>query len=139
MEPPAGLSCLQSHYGPAETMNRLVASVTARGMTIFARIDHGAGAAEAGLPLRPTELLLFGNARSGTPLMQAAQTAGIDLPLKFLVWQDADGVTWVGFNEPDWIARRHGLAPDSDPAVLGMQEVLAPFAHEAAGTAESHS
>jgi uncharacterized protein (DUF302 family) len=73
-------------------MYRLVASVTARGMTIFARIDHGAGAAEVGLSLCPTELLLFGHARSGTPLMQAAPTIGIDLPLKALVWQDGNGV-----------------------------------------------
>ena len=131
---PAGLSCLRSRHGPSETMDRLVASVTARGMTIFARIDHGAGAAEAGLSLRPTELLLFGHARSGTPLMQAAQTIGIDLPLKALVWQDGNGVVWVGFNEPDWIACRHGLAPDTIPAVQAILRALAEIGHEAAGS-----
>ncbi len=137
MDPPAGLTCLRSSHGPLETMDRLVASVTGRGMTIFARIDHGAGAAEAGLSLRPTELLVFGSARGGTPLMQAAQTAGIDLPLKVLVWQDGDGVAWLGFNEPAWIGCRHGLPTDRIPAVQGMQEALAEIAHEAAGTAES--
>jgi uncharacterized protein (DUF302 family) len=72
-------------------MNRLEAEVKAKGMSVFARIDHAAGAAEVGLSLRPTELLIFGNAKGGTPLMQSIQTIGIDLPLKALVWQDASG------------------------------------------------
>ncbi len=76
-------------------------------MKVFARIDHAAGATEAGLELRPTELIIFGNARGGTPLMQASQTAGIDLPLKVLVWQDATGKTQVSYNEPSWIVQRH--------------------------------
>ena len=118
-------------------MERLVASVTARGMVIFARIDHAAGAAAVGLSLRPTELLVFGHARGGTPLMQAAQTIAIDLPLKVLVWQDADGATWVGFNEPGWVAGRHGLAPGTVPAVSAMHDAVAAIAHEAAGTPES--
>jgi uncharacterized protein (DUF302 family) len=137
MTPLTGLTCLRSCHGPSETMERLVAAVAAKGMPIFARIDHGAGAAEAGLALPPTALLIFGHARSGTPLMQAAQTAGIDLPLKVLVWQDGDEAVWVGFNEPDWIAERHGLAPDSVPAVQAMHATLVWIAHEAAGMAES--
>ena len=84
-----GLTTIRSSHGPKDTMNRLEAVVKAKGLTVFARIDHAAGAAEAGLPLRPTELLIFGNAKGGTPLMQSAQTIGIDLPLKALVWQDA--------------------------------------------------
>jgi uncharacterized protein (DUF302 family) len=132
MEALAGLSTLKSGFGPPETMRRLIASVTARGMTIFARIDHGAGAAEAGLPLRATELLVFGRALSGTPLMQAAQSIGIDLPLKALVWQDEDGAVWIGWNDPDWIASRHGLASGC-AAAQTMREVLAKVAHEAAG------
>src|SRR5690348_7147923 len=108
MAPPVGLTCLTSRYGAPETVERLVAAVAANGMSVFARIEHGAGAAEAGLALRPTTLLIFGLARSGTPLMQAAQTIGIDLPLKALVWQDGDDAVWVGFNEPAWIAERHG-------------------------------
>jgi uncharacterized protein (DUF302 family) len=78
-------------------------------MVIFARIDHAAGATAAGLSLRPTELIIFGNARGGTPLMQAGQTVGIDLPLKALVWEDAEGKTWLSYNEPSWIAQRHSI------------------------------
>jgi uncharacterized protein (DUF302 family) len=104
-----GLTTIPSSVGPKETMDRLEAEVRAKGMTVFARIDHAAGAAEVGLELRPTELMIFGNARGGTPLMQASQTAGIDLPLKALVWQDAAGKTWLSYNEPGWIAQRHGL------------------------------
>jgi uncharacterized protein (DUF302 family) len=105
-------------------------------MTIVARIDHGAAAAEAGLALHPTTLLIFGHARNGTPLMQVAQTAGIDLPLKVLVWQDGDDAVWVGFNEPTWIAERHGLTPGSVPAVQAMHAALAGIGHEASGTTE---
>ena len=84
-----GLITVRSSHGPADTMSRLEAEVRAKGLTVFARIDHAAGAAGAGLSLGPTELLIFGNAKGGTPLMQANQTIGIDLPLKALVWQDA--------------------------------------------------
>jgi uncharacterized protein (DUF302 family) len=86
-----GLTTIQSSYGPEETMNRLEAEVRARGLTVFAQIDHAAGAAAVGLSLRPTELLIFGSAGGSTPLMEIAQTIGIDLPLKALVWQDASG------------------------------------------------
>ena len=86
-----GLITIESRYGPEETMNRFEAEVRARGLTVFAHIDHAAGATAAGLALRPTELLIFGNARAGTPLMQSHQTIGIDLPLKVLVWQDSAG------------------------------------------------
>ena len=77
---------------------------------MFARIDHAAGAAAVGLSLRPTEVLIFGNAKGGTPLMQSVQTIGIDLPLKALVWQDASGDTWLSYNDPAWLAHRHGLS-----------------------------
>jgi uncharacterized protein (DUF302 family) len=86
-----GLITLASGLAPKETADRLAAAIEARGMTVFARIDHAAGAAAAGLALRPTELLVFGNARSGTPLMQADQAIGIDLPLKAVVYEDAAG------------------------------------------------
>jgi uncharacterized protein (DUF302 family) len=104
-----GLTTIASGFSPKETMDRLETEIRAKGMSVFARIDHAAGAREAGLELRPTELIIFGNARGGTPLMQAAQTAGIDLPLKVLVWQDAAGKTWLSYNEPSWIVQRHGL------------------------------
>jgi len=92
-----GLTTIQSHFGPKDTMNRLEAEVKARGMTVFAHIDHAKGAALAGVPLRPNDLLIFGNPKVGTPLMQSAPTIGIDLPLKVLVWQDAEGSTWLSY------------------------------------------
>lgn len=105
-----GLKTLKSEFAPEKTMSRLEAEIKARGMTVFARINHAALAAEVGMALRPTEVILFGNPRGGTPLMQAKQTMGIDLPLKALVWQDASGQTWLSYNEPEWLAKRHELA-----------------------------
>jgi uncharacterized protein (DUF302 family) len=126
-----GLITLSSSHGPKDTMDRLAAEITARGMTVFARVDHAAGAAEAGLPLRPTELLIFGNAKGGTPLMQSEQTIGIDLPLKALVWQDASGRTWLSYNDPGWLAKRHGLGAEVDPAVKAMAAALNAIATKA--------
>ena len=119
-----GLITIPSDRDPKETANRLAAAIKAKGMTLFARIDHAAGAAAAGLPLRPTELLIFGNAKGGTPLMQADQTMGIDLPLKALVWQDAAGRTWVSYNDPRWLAGRHGLGEAVAAPVNAMVTVL---------------
>ena len=112
-----GLITLRSRFGPEETMNRLEADVRAKGMTVFARVDHAAGAAAAGMSLRPTDLLIFGAAKGGTPLMQAAQTIGIDLPLKVLVWQDEAGTTFLTYNDPAWFAHRHGLGGRHCPAM----------------------
>ena len=112
-----GLTTIPSSYGPKDTMNRLEAAVKAKGMTIFARIDHAAGASAAGLLLRPTEVLIFGNAKGGTPLMQSVQTIGLDLPLKALVWQDISGKTWLSYNDPAWLAKRHGLSGEAEAAV----------------------
>ena len=126
-----GLISLSSSHGPKDTMDRLAAEITARGMTVFARVDHAAGAAEAGLSLRPTELLIFGNAKGGTPLMQSDQTIGIDLPLKALVWQDASGRTWLSYNDPGWLAKRHGLGAEVDPAVKVMAAALNAIATKA--------
>src|SRR5882757_9137836 len=114
-----GLTSIQSSFGPKETMDRLEAEIRAQGMTVFARIDHAAGAAEAGLTLAPTELIIFGNARGGTPLMQSMQTVGIDLPLKALVWEDVSGTTWLSYNEPSWIAQRHCIR-NAEPVVNKM-------------------
>ena len=119
-----GLMSIPSSFGPKDTMNRLEAAVKAKGMTVFARIDHAAGAAEVGLSLRPTELLIFGNAKGGTPLMQAAQTIGIDLPLKALVWQDGSGGTWLSYNDPSWLAKRHGLGHEVEPTLAALAAAL---------------
>ena len=118
-----GLTTIASSFSPKETLDRVEAEIRAKGMSVFARVDHAAGAAEAGLELRPTSLVIFGNARGGTPLMQASQTAGIDLPLKVLVWQDAAGKTWLSYNEPSWIAQRHGVA-NAEPVVSKMTAAL---------------
>jgi uncharacterized protein (DUF302 family) len=117
-----GLTTIKSSHAPQETMNRLEAAVKAKGLTVFARIDHAGGASAAGLSLRPTEVLIFGNANGGTPLMQAVQTVGIDLPLKALVWQDAAGETWLSWNDPAWIAARHGL--DGMETLIGKLAAL---------------
>jgi uncharacterized protein (DUF302 family) len=119
-----GLITIESRYGPEETMNRFEAEVRARGMTVFAHIDHAAGAAAVGLPLRPTELLVFGNAKTGTPLLQSAQMLGIDLPLKALVWQDASGTAWLSYNDPVFLARRHGLDGADNTTVNAMAAAL---------------
>src|SRR5882762_1282210 len=126
-----GLTSIRSRFGPRETMDRLEAEIRAQGMTVFARIDHATGAAETGLELRPTELIIFGNARGGTPLMQSVQTVGIDLPLKALVWEDTAGKTWLSYNEPGWIARRHGVA-NIEPVVTKMAAALSAMAKKAA-------
>jgi uncharacterized protein (DUF302 family) len=127
-----GLVTVRSRHGARETLDRLEAAVRAHGLTVFARIDHAAGATEAGLTLRPTELLIFGNAKGGTPLMQAAQTIGIDLPLKALVWQDASGNIWLSWNDPLWLARRHGLDQKSGAAAVGLSAALETMAKAAA-------
>jgi uncharacterized protein (DUF302 family) len=126
-----GLTTIKSSHGPQDTMNRLEAAVKAKGMTVFARIDHSAGASAAGLSLNPTEVLIFGNARGGTPLMQAVQTIGIDLPLKALVWQDTSGSTWLSYNDPAWLAKRHGLN-GTEPPIGNLTVALEAVAKAAA-------
>jgi uncharacterized protein (DUF302 family) len=127
-----GLIVVQSSHGPVETMDRLVAEIKAKGLTVFARIDHAAGANEAGLPLRPTELVIFGNAKGGTPLMQSNQETGLDLPLKALVWQDATNVTWISYNDPAWLAKRYGLGHEVEAPVKAMTAMLGAVTRAAA-------
>jgi uncharacterized protein (DUF302 family) len=128
-----GVTTLPSRQGPRETMDALEAGIRAKGMTVFARIDHAAGAAAAGLALAPTELLIFGSAKVGTALMQERQSSGIDLPLKALVWQDAGGKTWLSYNDPAWIAQRHHLRATVRAAVEAMAAGLAALAQRAIG------
>jgi uncharacterized protein (DUF302 family) len=129
--PANGLVTMRSSFGPQETMKRLEAEVTAKGMTVFAHIDHAAGAMAAGLPLRPTDLLIFGNAKGGTPLMQHVQTIGIDLPLKALVWEDETGATWLSYNDPAFLTQRHGLDESAQATVNAMTAALAAIANKA--------
>jgi uncharacterized protein (DUF302 family) len=126
-----GLITIKSSFGPEETMKRLEAEVKAKGLTVFAHVDHAAGAAAVGLALRPTDLLIFGNAKGGTPLMQSAQTIGIDLPLKALVWQDESGTTWLSYNDPSFLSQRHGLGEQAKGPVAAMTAALNAIATKA--------
>lgn len=126
-----GLFALQSAHSVDETISRFEAALQAHGVTLFASIDHGAGAAAAGMTLRPTVLLIFGNPRAGTPLMQLNQTIGIDLPQKALVWQDADGKVWLSFNDPAWLATRHRIGDAGAETVAALENSLAVLARAA--------
>ncbi len=132
-EPANGLITLPSAHDFATTLDRLVTALQTKGVTIFARVDHAAGAASVNMALRPTTLIIFGNPAAGTPLMQSAQTAGIDLPLKALVWQDADGAVKLSYNDPSWVAARHALGDKVSQAVTAIGRVLETFAGHATG------
>src|SRR5712692_1224859 len=121
-----GLVAIKSPFAAKETMDRFEQNAKQRGLNVFARIDHAAGAAKIGKTLRPTEVFIFGNPQGGTPLMECAQSAGIDLPLKALVWEDAEGQAWLGYNDPAFLAQRHGVA--QCPAVSGLSKALAGLA-----------
>jgi len=105
-----GMIEVKSAASVKETMNRMEKNVKKRGMKVFARIDHAEGAAKVGKTMRATELLIFGNPKGGTPFMECAQTVGIDLPLKALVWEDGNSQVWLAYNDPAYIAQRHGVA-----------------------------
>jgi len=121
-----GLVALKSPHGAKATMDRLEAQVKKRGLTVFLRLDHSAGASKIGKSLRPTELLVFGNPQGGTPFMECAQTVGIDLPLKALVWEDSASQVWLGYNDPAFLAKRHE-APQC-PVAGNLQKALAGIA-----------
>ncbi|MER9682380.1 DUF302 domain-containing protein [Mesorhizobium sp. M0184] len=124
-----GLITVQSRFGVAETIDRLVGTVERAGLLVFARIDHAAGARSVEASLRPTQLLIFGNPKGGTPLMQDRQLVGIDLPVKALAWEDEQGKVWLSYNDAHWLAERHGLGDASRNAVAaiaaGMDKVIA--------------
>jgi uncharacterized protein (DUF302 family) len=107
----AGIVRIPSQHSVAVTMDRLEAQLVERGVMVFARIDFSGDAQRAGLTLRPQQMLIFGNPKAGTPLMVAVPTSGLDLPLKALVWEDTAGKAWIAYNDPQYVVRRHGLAP----------------------------
>lgn len=121
-----GVIAVKSPRSAKETMNRFEELVKQRGLNVFARVDHAAGAAKIGQTIRPTEVLIFGDPKSGTPLMECAQSAGIDLPQKALVWEDASGQVWLGYNDPAYLAQRHGAA--QCPVVGNLSKALAGLA-----------
>jgi uncharacterized protein (DUF302 family) len=120
----AGFARTPSRYPVDQTVDRLKSLLAAKGVTLFALVDHSGEAAKVGLKLRPTKLLIFGNPRAGTPLMAAAPTIGIDLPLKVLVWQADEGGVWIGYNDAEYIAARHGLPRNLLPALAGVQALV---------------
>ncbi|OBS10257.1 DUF302 domain-containing protein [Acidihalobacter prosperus] len=126
-----GIVTLRSHHSVAVTLDRLEQALKAKHMTIFARIDHAKGAHGVGLALRPTELLIFGNPKIGTRLMECNQIAGLDLPLKALAWQDAKGQVWLSYNSPEYIAKRDRLGRCGRQAVNIMRKALHGFARAA--------
>jgi uncharacterized protein (DUF302 family) len=134
-----GLTTYPSKYGPKDTANRVVSAIKTRGITLVAMVDHTEAAARVGMSLQPTLLLIFGNAKTGTPLMQAAQTMGIDLPLKVLVWEDSAGSTNISYNDVEWLGRRHGVGSDSAHALAALVQGLADIAAEATGGQDAKS
>ena len=121
-----GLVALKSPYSAGVTMDRLEALVKQKGLNVFARIDHAEGAAKVGKALRPTQLLIFGNAQGGTPFMECAQSVGIDLPLKALAWEDPSGQAWLGYNDPEYLAKRHAVS--DCPVAANLKKALSGFA-----------
>lgn len=126
-----GLITIPSNYSVKETLDRLETALKAAGMTIFARVDHAGGAASVGLALRPTEVLIFGNPKGGTPLMQANQMVGLDLPLRVLAWEDDAGNCNLTYNDVDWLAARYGLDTTTIVAREALAKVLTKFTTEA--------
>jgi len=122
-----GLVTLESAYGVAETIDRLEAALEENGLTVVARIDHAKNADGVGEELRPTQLLIFGNPELGTALLQSDQTVGIDLPQKFLAWEDEEGRVFLSYNDPTFVTRRHGIA-DQDEVVQQTSDALAMLA-----------
>jgi len=126
-----GLVAVKSPHSQAETVSRLEAQVRQRNLNVAARVDHAAAAQRIGQTLRPNEVVIFGNPQAGTPLMQCAPTVGIDLPMKALVWTDAAGQVWLGYNDPAWLVHRHG-APEC-PAAENVRKALAAIAEATVG------
>lgn len=125
-----GLVVLESPVGVAETLDRIEAAAEENGLVVVARVDHAANAGGAGESLPPTQLLIFGNPAVGTTLMQSARTIGIDLPQKFLAWEDADGQTYLAYNDPAYLAERHGIG-DQDETIKQIADALAMLARGA--------
>ncbi len=124
-----GLVVVKSPYSVLETMDRFEKVAKERGLTVFSRIDHAAGAAKIGKSLRATQVIIFGNPQGGTPFMECAQTVGIDLPLKALIWEDDRSQVWLGYNDPLYIAQRHGVA--QCPVAEKLRQALAGLAEAA--------
>jgi uncharacterized protein (DUF302 family) len=123
---------MKSPHSVDVTLDRFEQAVKSKGMTVFTRIDHTAGANKVDLELRPTKVLIFGNPKIGTLLMQSNQTAAIDLPLKLLAWEDESGQVWIAYNDPGYLVQRHNIS-DRDAVVAKMRKALGNFTAMATG------
>jgi len=119
-----GIISVPSSHSAAETLDRLESAIGKLGLTVFARIDFSGDAAKAGIALRPSQLLIFGNPKAGTPLMIAAPTAAIDLPLKALAWEDPDGRVWLSYNRPEYLKERHGFPAELVKNIAGIKALV---------------
>jgi uncharacterized protein (DUF302 family) len=119
-----GIISKPSKYSVTETLDRVDALLRSKGIKIFVRVDHSGEAEKAGLKMPPTQLLIFGNPKGGTPVMLAAPTAAIDLPLKALAWQDGDGKVWLSYNDPEYIKKRFGLTDDQIKTIVGIGPLI---------------
>ena len=124
-----GLVTFRSRWSVSETIDRLAALVSSKGLIVFARIDHAKNARDVSMDSRPTELLIFGGPRGGTPLMQEAQTIGLALPIHMLAWEDANGAVFVSYEDVEWLARRHGLGDASRAAVQAIHAGVSALRH----------
>jgi uncharacterized protein (DUF302 family) len=115
-----GIIDVPSRYSVPETLERLEAILKEKGITVFALVDHSGQAEKAGLKMRPTQLLIFGSPKSGTPLMVAAPRLAIDLPLKALAWQDEHGQVWLSYNSPEYLQQRHGFPTELMRNIAGI-------------------
>ncbi len=128
----SGIESMASRHSVKDTIDRLVAVVEEAGLHIFARVDHARNAAQVGLDLRPTEVLIFGNPKVGTPLMLDNQMSGIDLPLRVLAWEDEAGHVWLSHNTGEWLAKRHSLGEQSADSLAAISSGLAKLCAKAA-------
>jgi uncharacterized protein (DUF302 family) len=120
----AGIASLPSPYSAGVTVSKLKAFIESKGLTLFAHIDHGAGAIQAGLHMQPAHVLIFGQAKAGTPLMVASPLLALDLPLKVLVWEDVEKKVWVSFNTPEFLIERYSLPADLAKAISGVEALV---------------
>lgn len=119
-----GLIHTASPHSVPETLQRLRTTVQSKGLMIFATVDHSGEAAKAGMQMKPTQVLIFGSPKAGTPLMVAAPTLAIDLPLKALVWEDAQGKVWITHNSPEYLQQRHGIPADLVKNIAGAGALI---------------
>jgi uncharacterized protein (DUF302 family) len=120
----SGMVDIPSRYSVPETLVRLEAILKEKGLTIFARVDHSGEAAKVGMEMRPTQLVIFGSPKGGTPLMVAAPSLAIDLPLKALAWQDEAGKVWLSYNSPEYLQQRHGIPADLLKNIAGVGALI---------------